>query len=59
MAKKKLKNAYRFYYQQTGEHYTIRLSKQAFEKMSSAVVKKYSSKLRKHVEFKVIKNKGK
>ncbi|BCX13817.1 MAG: hypothetical protein KatS3mg085_349 [Candidatus Dojkabacteria bacterium] len=57
MAKKKNKktNVYRFYNKETGEHYTVRLSKNAFEKLLKNPIKKYSRKLGKHVEFELTK----
>jgi ribosomal protein L33 len=57
--KKTKRNVYRFYSQETGEHYTVRLSREAYDKLSAETVKKFSRKLRKHIDFKVIKNKGK
>ncbi|MCS7317553.1 MAG: hypothetical protein NZZ41_04455 [Candidatus Dojkabacteria bacterium] len=50
-SKKKKTNVYRFYNPETGEHYTIRLSKNAAEKLKNAKIRKYSRKLRKHVDF--------
>ncbi len=58
MAKKKNKmNIYRFYSKETGEHYTIRLSRNAYDQLKDGSVKKFSRKLRKHIDFKVIKPK--
>ncbi len=55
--KKKKQNVYRFHNDETGEYYTIRLTKTAYEKMGDKPVKKFSKKLKKHVEFKVTKPK--
>lgn len=56
MAKaKKKSNVFRFIYPETGEHYTIRLSREAFDKLNDQKIMKYSTKLRKHVEFKLTK----
>jgi hypothetical protein len=55
MAKKKTKNVYRFYSEETGEHYTKRLSKEAYEKLANQVIKKFSKVKRAHINFKVIK----
>jgi ribosomal protein L33 len=54
-AKKKKPNVFRFYNSETGEHYTIRLSKEAYDKLADKPIKKFSRKLKKHVEFKLIK----
>jgi len=54
-AKKKKPNVFRFYNSETGEHYTIRLSKNAYDKIGEKPVMKFSKKLRKHAEFKLIK----
>ncbi len=54
-SKKKKPNVFRFINSGTGEHYTIRLSKEAVEKLNDKVVMKYSKKLKKHVEFKLTK----
>ena len=54
-SKKKKPNVFRFINSQTGEHYTIRLSKEAVENLNDKVVMKYSRKLKKHVEFKLTK----
>ncbi len=53
--KKKKQNVFRFYNSETGEHYTIRLSKEAVDKLNDKVVMKYSRKERKHLPFKLIK----
>lgn len=53
--KKKKQNVYRFYNSETGEHYTIRLSREAYDKLSEKPVRKFSKKLRKHVEFNLTK----
>lgn len=56
-SKKKKLNVFRFHNQETGEHYTIRMSKEAFDKItaSGGTANKYSRKLRKHTEFKITK----
>ncbi|MFS8130907.1 MAG: hypothetical protein ACMG57_02920 [Candidatus Dojkabacteria bacterium] len=54
-SKKKKQGVFRFYNSETGEHYTIRLSKPAVEKLTDKKVMKYSKKLKKHVEFKLTK----
>lgn len=54
-AKKKKQNVYRFYNGETGEHYTIRLSKEAYEKLADKPIKKFSKKKNQHVDFKLIK----
>lgn len=46
---------YRLVHKDTGEHYTVKLSRDAYEKLSEKPIKKYSRKLRKHVEFVVTK----
>lgn len=53
--KKKKQNVYRFYNNETGEHYTIRLGKDAYDKLADKPIRKYSRKLKKHVEFKLTK----
>lgn len=56
MASKKSKsNVYRFYSKETGEHYTIRLSREGYDKLADQKIKKYSKKLKKHIEFELIK----
>lgn len=56
MAKKNKKvMTYRLVHKDTGEHYTVKLSRDAYEKLSEKPIKKYSRKLRKHVEFVVTK----
>jgi ribosomal protein L33 len=54
MAKKK-RVAYRLYSKDTGEHYTVRLSREAFDKLKDNVIQKYSKKLKKHIGFEVKK----
>lgn len=54
-AKKKKPNVFRFHNSETGEHYTVRLSKNAVEQLTDKPVMKYSRKKRKHVEFKLTK----
>lgn len=54
-SKKKKQNVFRLYNSETGEHYTVRLSKEAFEKLNDKTVKKYSPKSKKHIEFKLTK----
>ena len=54
-AKKKKQSAFRFYNSETGEHYTVRLSKNAVDQLGDKVIKKYSKKLKKHADFKLIK----
>ncbi|MEP7103528.1 MAG: hypothetical protein ABI721_02355 [Candidatus Dojkabacteria bacterium] len=54
-SKKKKQGVFRFYNSETGEHYTIRLSKLAVEKIGDKPVMKYSKKLKKHTEFKLTK----
>jgi hypothetical protein len=54
-SKKKKQNVFRFWNSETGEHYTVRLSKLAVEKITEKGVRKYSKKLKKHVEFKLSK----
>lgn len=53
--KKKKQNVYRFYNSETGEHYTIRLGKEAYDKLADKPIKKYSKKLKKHTDFKLTK----
>lgn len=53
--KKKKQNVYRFYNSETGEHYTVRLTKNAYEKLTDKQISKYSPKLRKHIDFKLTK----
>jgi len=54
-SKKKRQNVFRLFNSETGEHYTVRLSKEGFDKLNDKGIKKYSPKLRKHVEFKLTK----
>lgn len=54
-SRKKKNNVFRAMNSETGEHYTVRLSKEAFEKLNDKAIMKYSSKLRKHAEFKLTK----
>jgi hypothetical protein len=54
-AKKKKPNVFRFFNASTGEHYTMRLSKAAYDKIGESPVMKFSKKLKKHVEFKLTK----
>lgn len=54
MAKKK-RIAYRLYSKETGEHYTIVLSREAYDKLKDKKLKKYSKKQRKHIDFEVKK----
>lgn len=54
-AKKKKQNAFRFYNSETGEHYTVRLSKNAVEQLGDKPIRKFSKKLKKHVDFKLTK----
>ena len=58
-SKKNKVNVYRFFNSETGEHYTVRLSKNAVEKLTGQIISKYSRKLRKHLEFKLSKKVGK
>lgn len=53
--KKKKQNVFRFYNSETGEHYTIRLSKEAVDKLNDQQIMKYSRKERKHLPFKLTK----
>lgn len=53
--KKKKQNVFRFYNSETGEHYTVRLSKEAVEKLSDKEIMKYSRKEKKHLPFKLTK----
>ncbi len=55
MAKKSKSNVYRWHLKETGEHYTVRLSREAFDKLANSEAKKYSKKLKKHMPFKLIK----
>lgn len=55
MAKKTKVNVFRLYSKETGEHYTVRLSREAFDKLSSQKVKKFSKKLKKHIDFEITK----
>ncbi len=54
-SKKKKSNVFRFINAETGEHYTVKLSKKSSEDLTDKVIKKYSKKLRKHTEFKLTK----
>jgi ribosomal protein L33 len=54
-SKKKKANTFRFINSETGEHYTLKLSKKSVEDLTDKVVMKYSKKLRKHTEFKLTK----
>lgn len=54
-SKKKKQNVFRLYNSETGEHYTVRLSKEAFEKLNDKSIKKYSPKQKKHIDFKLTK----
>jgi len=56
-SKKKKFNVFRFHNSETGEHYTIRLSKNAQEKLTDKPIMKFSQKLMKHVEFRLKKMK--
>ncbi len=55
MSKKSKLNVYRFYNKETGEHYTIRLSREAYDKLIEQKIMKYSKKLRKHAAFELVK----
>lgn len=56
MAKKKSKRTvYRLFNKETGEHYTVRLSREAYDKLADKQINKFSKKLRKHVPFDVKK----
>ena len=51
-AKKKSKRTvYRLFNKETGEHYTVRLSREAYEKLADKKVNKYSKKRKKHIPF--------
>jgi hypothetical protein len=54
-SRKKKQNVFRLINSETGEHYTLRLSKEAYEKLNNQPVLKYSRKLNKHVEFQLTK----
>jgi hypothetical protein len=54
-AKKKKQNVYRFYNSETGEHYTVRLGKEAYDKLNDKPIRKFSKKLKKHAIFKLTK----
>lgn len=54
MAKAKT-NVYRLYNKETGEHYTLRMSREAYDKLAEKKVKKYSKKKQKHIEFEITK----
>lgn len=51
-SKKKKQNVFRFINKDTGEHYTVRLSKAASENLGGEkVVKKFSKVLKRHTDF--------
>jgi hypothetical protein len=50
-SKKKKQNVFRFINKDTGEHYTIRLSKKSAENLADKGIKKFSKSLKRHVEF--------
>ncbi len=49
--RKQKRIVYRLVRKETGEHYTLRLSREAYDKMAEKEVVKYSKKERKHVPF--------
>ncbi len=55
MAKKSNTKVYRLFLEETGEHYTVRLSREAKEKLTGKTLKKFSRKLKKHTDFKLSK----
>ncbi len=57
--KKSKRTVYRLYNAETGEHYTVRLSREAYDKLADQKVNKYSKKQRKHIPFDVKKVKFK
>ncbi|MDQ6985366.1 MAG: hypothetical protein Q9M91_08260 [Candidatus Dojkabacteria bacterium] len=56
MAKKNKKVlTYRFMLKETGEHYTIKLSREAYDKLNDKKIRKFSKKLKKHADFELVK----
>ena len=49
--RKTKRTVYRLHNAETGEHYTVRLSREAYDKMADKKVNKYSRKQRKHIPF--------
>lgn len=49
--RKSKRTVYRLVSKDTGEHYTVRLSREAYDKMADKKVNKFSKKKRKHVPF--------
>ena len=60
MASKKNRiGVYRWQNKETGEHYTVRLSREAYDKLKDSKANKFSKKLRRHSTFELIKWKSK
>ncbi|MCA9380829.1 hypothetical protein KC678_01045 [Candidatus Dojkabacteria bacterium] len=57
--KKSKRIVYRLFSPKTGEHYTLRLTREAYDKLADTKVSKFSKKLRKHIPFDVKKVKFK
>lgn len=57
MAKKSKQNVYWIINKETGEHYTIRLSRDAYDKLAGEKIKKFSKKKKKHIDFEIVKKK--
>lgn len=57
--KKTKRNTYQLYSAEGKDHYTVRLSKEAYDKLADKTLKKFSKKLRKHTDFKLVKRKFK
>lgn len=57
--RKTKRTVYRLYNAETGEHYTVRLSREAYDKVADKKFNKYSRKMRKHIPFDVKKVKFK
>jgi len=53
--RKQRRNVFRLLNKETGEHYTIRLSREAYDKLKDKKIKKYDAKQKKHVNFEVKK----
>jgi ribosomal protein L33 len=53
--KKKRSSAYRLHHKDTGHHYVIRLSRDAFDKVKDKEIRKYNPVLKQHVAYKAKK----
>lgn len=58
-SRKNKRQTYQLYNAETGDHYTIRLTREAYDNLAGKKIRKYSKKKKAHVEFELKKRKFK